>query len=155
MAVGAFVVLGVVALVALALQVSNLSSLSGGDGYLVKARFENVGGLKVRSNVSMGGVAVGRVTAIDYDQKTYQAIVSMTINRQYDQIPEDTLAAIYTSGLLGENYVGLEPGGAFDFLAEGGELQFTQSALVLEQVIGQFLFSKAQDGSAATPAPGL
>ncbi len=146
-AVGAFMAAGLVALFFLAMQVSNLASISGEDGYEVKAYFNNIGGLKVRSPVSMSGVRIGRVVDIRYDQKSYEALVTLRIEEAYDQIPEDTIAKIYTSGLLGEQYVGLDPGGSLENLEQGSEITMTQSALVLEEIIGQFLFSKAEENA--------
>ena len=141
--VGAFVALGLVALFFLAMRVSNLSLHAGSEGYLLTARFANVGSLKVRAPVTMAGVRVGRVESVSFDKSTYEAVVSMRIDASVDSIPEDTFANIFTSGLLGEQYVGLEPGGSPDYLADGDEIANTQSALVLEQMIGQFLFKKA------------
>ena len=145
--VGAFMAAGFLALFFLAMQVSNLGAVTVGDGYKITARFHNVGGLKVRAPVSMGGVPLGKVVSIHFDEQTFDAVVTMEIDRQFDQIPDDTYAKIYTAGLLGEQYVGLEPGGSEQNLKDGSELQLTQSALVLEEVIGQFLFSKAQEAS--------
>lgn len=145
--VGLFVAAGVAALFMLAMQVSNLSSISNDQGYEITARFENVGGLKVRSPVSVGGVRVGRVVAIEFDMETFEAVVRMQVTQQYDKFPKDTSARIFTAGLLGEQYVALEPGGAEEILKNGDEIRLTQSALVLEQIIGQFLFSKAADGA--------
>ena len=147
-AVGAFMAAGLVALFFLAMQVSNLASISNGEGYEVTARFSNIGGLKVRSPVSMAGVRIGRVVGIDYDQKSFEALVTMRIDSAYNQIPEDTIAKIYTSGLLGEQYIGLDPGGSLENLQQGSEIMMTQSALVLEEIIGQFLFSKAEENAA-------
>jgi phospholipid/cholesterol/gamma-HCH transport system substrate-binding protein len=144
--VGAFMVLGFVALFFLAMRVSNLGTASGGEGYSLSARFDNIGSLRVRAPVSMAGVRLGRVEAIDFDQQTYQAIVTMRIEQRYDQIPVDTFANIFTAGLLGEQYIGLDPGGSPDMLHNGDRLEFTQSALVLEQMIGKFLLSKAEEG---------
>ena len=144
--VGLFVAAGLAALFMLAMQVSNLSSMSNDQGYELVARFENVGGLKVRSPVSVGGVRVGRVAAIDYDMETFEAVVRLNIALQYNKFPQDTSARIFTAGLLGEQYVALEPGGADELLKPGDNIQLTQSALVLEQIIGQFLFSKAAEG---------
>lgn len=144
--VGLFVAAGLAALFVLAMQVSNLSSMSNDAGYELIARFENVGGLKVRSPVSVGGVRVGRVAAIDYDMETFEAVVRLNIARSYGQFPTDTSARIFTAGLLGEQYVALEPGGAEEVLKDGDRIQLTQSALVLEQIIGQFLFGKASEG---------
>ena len=144
--VGLFVALGIAALFMLAMKVSNLAALTAEEGYEVHALFDNVGGLKVRSAVTMAGVRVGRVKAITFDEDAYQARVTLAIREEYDRIPVDTSASIYTAGLLGEQYVGLEPGGATEYLAAGSEIRLTQSALVLEQVIGQFLFSQAAGG---------
>ncbi|MGQ9659642.1 MAG: outer membrane lipid asymmetry maintenance protein MlaD [Thermochromatium sp.] len=141
--VGVFVTLGLVALFFLAMQVSNLSLHPSGDGYLLQARFANVGSLKVRAPVTMAGVRIGRVESIHFDQDTYQAVVWMRIDPAIDAIPDDTFANIFTSGLLGEQYIGLEPGGSPEVLRDGDEIVHTQSALVLEQMIGQFLFKKA------------
>ncbi|MBI5039663.1 MAG: outer membrane lipid asymmetry maintenance protein MlaD [Gammaproteobacteria bacterium] len=145
--VGLFVAAGLAALFMLAMQVSNLSAMSNDQGYELIARFENVGGLKVRSPVSVGGVRVGRVSAIDFDNETFEAVVHMNIANQYNAFPTDTSARIFTAGLLGEQYVALEPGGAEEVLKGGSQIQLTQSALVLEQIIGQFLFSKAAEGN--------
>jgi phospholipid/cholesterol/gamma-HCH transport system substrate-binding protein len=144
--VGLFVAAGLAALFMLAMQVSNLTVVSDDEGYNITARFENISGLKVRSPVTMAGVRVGRVTAIDFDPQTFEAVVTMHINGQYDQLPADTSASIFTAGLLGEQYVGLEPGGEMEVLKDGSEIMLTQSALILEQLIGQFLFSKASEG---------
>ena len=141
--VGAFVALGMVALFFLAMKVSNLSLSSGEAGYALSARFSNVGSLKVRAPVTMAGVRIGRVESVRFDKTTYEAVVTMRIEPGIDAIPDDTFANIFTSGLLGEQYVGLEPGGSQDYLRDGGEIANTQSALVLEQMIGQFLFKKA------------
>lgn len=144
--VGIFVAGGLAALFVLAMKVSNLSTFTDEDGYELIARFDNVGGLKVRSPVSVAGVRVGRVAGIDYDNTTFEAVVTMRISKRYDQFPEDTSAQIYTAGLLGEQYVALEPGGAEGLLGNGDTIGLTQSALVLEQIIGQFLYSKASEG---------
>jgi phospholipid/cholesterol/gamma-HCH transport system substrate-binding protein len=145
--VGAFMSVGLLALFFLAMQVSNLSAMTSSEGYAVTARFDNVGGLKVRSAVSMAGVRVGRVEGISYDQNSFEAVVSLRIEPQYNQIPEDTIAKIYTSGLLGEQYIGFDPGGSEDLLVQGSEITMTQSALVLEEIVGQFLFSKAEENA--------
>lgn len=144
--VGLFVAAGLVALFFLALQVSNLSGGGNGGGYTLSARFENIGGLKVRAPITMSGVRIGRVSSIDFDKETYEAVVDMEIEARFDTIPDDTTASIFTAGLLGEQYIGLEPGGAEEYLGEGGQIRLTQSALVLEQIIGQFLFSQASEG---------
>ena len=141
--VGVFVALGIAALFMLAMQASNLSTMSTGDGYIITAGFENVGGLKERSAVTVSGVRVGRVETIEYDHESFEAVVSLRIDAQHDSFPVDTSASIYTSGLLGEQYIALEPGGALENLVAGDRLQLTQSALVMEQVIGQFLYSTA------------
>jgi len=141
--VGLFVAAGMAALFMLAMKVSNLSTTTSGETYDVTATFENIGGLKVRSPVTVSGVRVGRVDSISYDFNTYEAVVSLRIGKQYDKFPEDTTASIYTSGLLGEQYIALEPGGSMDNLKPGDRIQLTQSALVLEQMIGQFLYNTA------------
>lgn len=142
-AVGIFVAAGMAALFLLAMQVSNLSNMGTGESYAITAAFENIGGLKVRSPVTVSGVRVGRVDAIDYDNNSFEAVVTLRINKAYSSFPEDTSASIFTSGLLGEQYVGLEPGGSEANLVEGDRIQLTQSALVMEQVVGQFLYSAA------------
>jgi phospholipid/cholesterol/gamma-HCH transport system substrate-binding protein len=140
--VGLFVALGITALFMLAMQVSNLGTfVSADDSYVLEAGFENIGGLKVRSPVTVSGVRVGRVAAIDYDTESFEAVVTMRISSNYDSFPEDTSASIFTAGLLGEQYIALEPGGSMDNLVNGDRLQLTQSALVMEQIIGQFLYS--------------
>ena len=143
--VGFFIAAAIAAFFMLAMSVSNMSSYGGGEQYTINARFDNVGGLKVRSPVSAGGVRIGRVTDIQYNSDTYEAIVSMAIDTQYDKFPLDTAASILTSGLLGEQFVGFEPGAEEEYLKAGDTIDLTQSALVLEQVIGQFLYSKADD----------
>lgn len=144
--VGVFVAVGLAALFMLAMQVSNISAINVEDGYELQARFDNIGGLKVRSPVRVGGVRIGRVTGIEYDSNTYEAVVSLVIDKRYDRLPTDTIGGIYTAGLLGEQYIGLEPGGSETYLKQGDQLGKTQSALVLEQLIGQFLFNKAAEG---------
>ena len=141
--VGLFVAAGIAALLMLALKVSNMSNFSSADGYNVTARFENIGGLKVRSPVSVAGVHVRRVAAIELDDKDYEAVVYLHIDSNYNKLPTDSTASILTSGVLGENYIGLEAGADETFLKEGGEVKLTQSAMVLEQLIGKFLFNKA------------
>jgi phospholipid/cholesterol/gamma-HCH transport system substrate-binding protein len=141
--VGIFVALGLAALVMLAMKVSNLSSLYGETGYTVTAKFQNIGGLKVKSPVKMGGVRIGRVVDIRYDDKLYKAVVTLKIDSQYTRIPGDTSASIFTAGLLGEQYLGLDAGGDDKYLTQNGELYLTQSAVVLEQLIGQFLYKSA------------
>jgi phospholipid/cholesterol/gamma-HCH transport system substrate-binding protein len=141
--VGIFVVAGFIALGMLAFRVGNLTAADVVDGYKVEAAFDNIGGLKVKSAVTLSGVRVGRVSRIYYDKETYQAVVEMTLDGRYNNIPVDTGASILTAGLLGEQYVGLEPGGADEYLRNGGRLKLTQSALVLEKLVGQFLFNAA------------
>lgn len=143
--VGLFVLAGLASLFMLAMKVSNLNKFGDNEGYDIKAHFENVGGLKVRSPVSMAGVRVGRVADISFDATTYEAVVTLRIDARYEILPEDTSASIFTSGLLGEQYVSLEPGGAEKFLKHGDEIRITQSAVIMEQIIGQFLFSKAAE----------
>lgn len=142
--VGLFVAAGIAALLVLAVQVSNLRALQRGEGYEVTAHFDDVGGLTERARVSAAGVTVGRVVDITYDQRTYTARVTMEIEQRYDRFPEDTSASIYTSGLLGEQYVALAPGAEEAFLGDGDAIRQTQSAVVLEQLIGQFLFQQGQ-----------
>jgi phospholipid/cholesterol/gamma-HCH transport system substrate-binding protein len=144
--VGVLVLAGAAALFFLAMSASNFASFEKQDGYLVKARFDNIGGLKVRSPVTLAGVMIGRVKSIEIDEQTFEAVVSLSIQARYDQIPEDTFAKILTQGLLGEQYIGLDPGGSEALLAEGSEITITQSALVLEDMVGQFIFSKAEEG---------
>lgn len=144
--VGLLVLAGAAALFFLAMSASNFASFEEQDGYLVKARFENIGGLKVRSPVTLAGVMIGRVKSIEIDEQTFEAVASLSIQARYDQIPEDTFAKILTQGLLGEQYIGLDPGGSEELLAEGSEITITQSALVLEDMVGQFIFSKAEEG---------
>jgi len=141
--VGAFVLLGFLALVYLALNVSNLSGLSSDKGYSISANFDNIGGLRKRAKVTLSGVSVGRVTGIVYDKETLRAKVTMSINANVDYLPTDTQASIYTSGLLGEQYISLEPGAEDEVLKEASQLELTQSAVVLEELIGQFMTNMA------------
>ena len=142
--VGVFVVLGLGALLFLALKVGNLASFNTNDTYQVQARFANIGGLKVRAPIKSAGVVVGRVADIRFDNESYEAIVSMTVDLSY-QFPRDTTAKILTSGILGEQYVGLEAGGDGVMLKDGDRVRLTQSAVVLENLISQFLFNKAAE----------
>ncbi len=142
--VGAFVAAGLAALLMLAMKVSNITSYAQGDGYRISAAFENIGGLTVRAPVRIAGVRIGRVSDIQYDSESFQAVVTMRIDSRYDFLPADTSASILTDGLLGENYIGLEPGGEEETLGDGDRIEITQSALVLEKLIGQFLFSRSQ-----------
>lgn len=142
--VGMFVAVGIAALFMLAMKVSNLGDFNDEAGYQVTAEFENIGGLKVRAPVTMAGVRVGRVASINLDPMTYNAEVTINMYSQFDNIPYDTSASIYTAGLLGEQYIGLVAGAEEEFLQDGDVIDLTQPALVLEQVIGQFLYSKAE-----------
>ncbi len=142
--VGLFVAAGLAALFMLAMKVSNLGDFTDEKGYQVTANFQNIGGLKPRSPVSMAGVRVGRVADIKLDPETYDAVVTLNIYSQYDNIPLDSSASIFTAGLLGEQYIGLQAGADDFYLADGDEITLTQPAVVLEQIIGQFLYSKAE-----------
>jgi phospholipid/cholesterol/gamma-HCH transport system substrate-binding protein len=137
--VGVFVAAGFVALFTLAMQVSDLSRLNTGGGYQVKAYFENIGALKVGAPITVSGVTVGRVSNIRYNPKRYMAEVTMDIAPGHDYFSTDTSASVYTAGLLGEQYVALEPGAMPEVLQEGDVIEFTQSALVLEEIIGDLL----------------
>ena len=143
--VGVFVVAGVAGLLFLALKVGNLATFSNSQTYQVQAKFANIGGLKAREPVKSAGVVVGRVADIRFDNESYEAIVSINIDYNY-QFPRDTTAKILTSGILGEQYLGLEAGGDGVMLKNGDRLRLTQSAVVLENLISQFLFSKAAEG---------
>lgn len=138
--VGVFVVAGIAALVVLALKVGNLSTYNVSESYQLQAHFTNVGGLKPTASVRSAGVLVGRVTSIVLDTNSYEAKVTMSIDKRY-QFPKDTFANILTSGLLGEQYIGLIPGGDDKMLANGEEFKKTQSAIVLEDMIGKFLYN--------------
>lgn len=142
--VGVFVVLGALALVFLALKAANLGKFSGGATYMLEARFDNIGGLKPRAPVRSAGVVVGRVTRITLDAHTFQGVVTMEVSQGLE-FPKDTSAKILTSGLLGDQYIGLEPGGDTVNLAAGDTISRTQSAVVLENLIGQLVFDKAAD----------
>jgi phospholipid/cholesterol/gamma-HCH transport system substrate-binding protein len=143
--VGVFVALGFAALLFLALKVGNLATFSTNQTYQVNAKFANIGGLKVRGPVKSAGVVVGRVADIRFDNESYEALVTMTLDLNY-QFPRDTTAKILTSGILGEQYVGLEAGGDGVMLKQGDRVRLTQSAVVLENLISQFLFNKAAEG---------
>lgn len=146
--VGLFVLLGAMALVFLALKAGNLSSFTAGDQYRVTADFDNIGGLKPRAPVKSAGVTVGRVASISLDPVTFRAVVSLDLEEGFE-FPSDSSARILTSGLLGEQYVGIEVGGALENLESGAKFSRTQSAVVLENLISQFLFSKASEGDSA------
>jgi phospholipid/cholesterol/gamma-HCH transport system substrate-binding protein len=147
--VGMFMAAGILALAMLAFKVGNLTTADVVDGYQVKANFDNVGGLKVKAAVTVAGVRVGRVTGIAFDSSKYQAIVTMDIDGQYKNIPVDSTANILTSGLLGDQYIGVEPGGEETYLKDGDTILRTQSALVLEKLVGQVIFNKASESEPA------
>jgi len=142
---GLFVFMGIVALFFLTTRVTNFDSYQGDKGYTLIARFDNVGTLKERSPVSMSGVTIGRVVDVEFDGDALEAVVRMRINSEYNKIPDDSDASILTQGILGGQYVGLEPGGSEDYFKDSDEIQFTQSALVLEQLISKYLFSQGED----------
>jgi|SRR6185369_11512463 len=146
--VGLFVAIGIAALLFLALKVAGQSSFSASHTYQIEAKFDNIGGLKVRAPVKSSGVVVGRVNSVRFDNETFKAVVNMTLDGRF-QFPRDSSAKILTSGLLGEQYVGLDAGGDSANLKNGDTLKITQSAVVLENLISQFLYSKA-----AEPSPG-
>jgi phospholipid/cholesterol/gamma-HCH transport system substrate-binding protein len=150
--VGLFVLLGMAALVFLALKAANLASFGEHKGYTVSAKFDNIGGLKPRAPVRSAGVTVGRVKSISLDPKTYQGLVRLEID-SFVKFPKDTSAKILTAGLLGDQYIGLEPGADEKELAGGDTISQTQSAVVLENLIGQLIFNKAADAGSSTPAP--
>ena len=151
--VGLFVLLGMLGLVFLALKAANLGGAGGGDTYTLQARFDNIGGLKARAPVRTAGVTIGRVSTITLDPKTYQGLVLMEIQKGFE-FPKDTSAKILTAGLLGDQYIGLEAGADEKNPAAGDTIRQTQSAVVLESLIGQFLNSKASDLGSAQPASG-
>jgi len=142
--VGFFVAVGLAALLFLALKVGNMASSSTGETYAIQAKFDNIGGLKVRGAVKSAGVVVGRVTEIRFDPEAYQAVVTMNLDQRY-KFPRDTFATINTSGLLGEQYIGFEVGGDTAMLKAGDTIKKTQSAVVLEKLISQFMFNKAAE----------
>jgi phospholipid/cholesterol/gamma-HCH transport system substrate-binding protein len=144
--VGFFLVLGLGAAMFLALKVASSATFGAANGYVIKAKFDNIGGLKVRAPVKSAGVVVGRVSDIRFDNESFEALVTMTVSREFT-FPKDTSAKILTSGLLGEQYVALTAGGDTANLKDGDTLKITQSALVLENLIGQFLYSKAAEGN--------
>ena len=151
--VGLFVLLGILAILFLALRAANLGNFVVGDTYQVVARFDNIGGLKVRAPIKSAGVTVGRVKTISLDTNTYQGLVTMEIE-QGMVFPSDTSAKILTSGLLGDQFIGLVPGGSDKNLEPGGVIKLTQSAVLLENLIGQFLYNKAADPPDTVPTPG-
>ncbi len=143
--VGLFVILGLAALVFLALKAGNMSTISFEKTYAVNAKFDNIGGLKPQAPVKSAGVVVGRVGAIQFDDKTYQALVTLELESGY-KFPKDSSLKILTAGLLGEQYIGIEPGGDLNNLANGDRISRTQSATVLEDLINRFIYSKAAEG---------
>jgi phospholipid/cholesterol/gamma-HCH transport system substrate-binding protein len=147
--VGLFVAMGFGALLFLALKVGNLASFSTAETYQIQAKFANIGGLKVRAPIKSAGVVVGRVSEIRFDNDSYEALVTLNLEAKFT-FPKDTSAKILTSGLLGEQYIGLEAGGDAKMLGMGDKLRLTQSAVVLENLISQFMFSKAQEGKEPT-----
>ncbi len=145
--VGIFIAAGAAALFMLAMKVSNLATYTNDEGYTITAKFEDASGLKERSPVAMAGVRLGRVTDIRFDNLTLEAIVTMRIESKYNTLPKDTSASIYTAGLLGEKYVGLEPGGDEASLKQGDRIKLTQGSMVLEKLIGQFVSQFLSDDS--------
>lgn len=143
--VGIFAVIGIGAMLFLSLKVANLTSLSAADTYQIKAKFDNIGGLKIRAPVKIAGVVIGRVGDIRFDNESFEAVVTLNIDGRY-QFPKDTSAKILTAGLLGEQYIGLAAGGDPVNLKNGDTLKLTQSAVVLESLIGQFMYNKAAEG---------
>ena len=154
--VGLFVLIGAAAVLFLALKAGNLLSISFDETYAVTAKFDNIGGLKARAAVKSAGVVIGRVESINFDDKAFQASVVLQLQKKYT-FPKDSSVKILTAGLLGEQYIGIEAGGDEKNMVAGDTIRNTQSAVVLENIISQFLFSKAADGpstAAPTPAPG-
>ncbi|MFO7762554.1 MAG: outer membrane lipid asymmetry maintenance protein MlaD [Wenzhouxiangellaceae bacterium] len=144
-AAGIFLLLGIAALIFLAVQATDTSGVKSRETYQVNAYFTNIGGLKTRAPVAMAGVTIGRVDSIQLDQETLEARVVMEIGTEYDDLPSDTSASVLTSGILGDQYVGLEPGGAPDALTDGDRILLTNSAVVLEQLIGRYLFNTEEE----------
>lgn len=138
---GLFLLLGIAALVVLAMAATDAGSSLRSGSYNLSARFTNIGDLKLRAPVTIGGVTVGSVENIELDPVSFEALVSLKINKDFSKIPDDTSASILTSGILGDQYIGLEPGGSLDSLQEGDEILITQPALVIEQLIGKYLFN--------------
>ena len=142
---GLFVLLGIGALFFLATQTTGQQDFDPDEVFEVQARFENVGSLKERAPVSMSGVTIGRVTKIKFDRDSLEAVVTFVIDSKYDTLPDDTDASILTAGLLGAQYIGLQAGGSETYLEDGSEILFTQSAVVLENLIGKYLFNQGSD----------
>jgi phospholipid/cholesterol/gamma-HCH transport system substrate-binding protein len=151
---GLFVLLGFAAILFLVTQITNREfSLSTGGTFHVNAQFENIGGLKTGAPVSMSGVTIGRVESIGFDMDALKAIVTLRIDGRYDRIPEDSYANIFTAGLLGGQYIDIDPGGSDQYLREGTRIEATQDAIVLENLISKYLFSQAGKETAAEPSP--
>jgi len=150
---GLFILLGFAALAYLATQTTSVANIHRGDSYTVKARFQNIGQLKVRAPVKIAGVRIGDVQSIQLEPQRMDALVILSIGRQYNDIPDDSSAAIFTSGLLGDQYVGLEPGGSPTFLKNGDELVLTQSAMSIENLIGKFLVNGGPKSSGSDASP--
>ncbi len=143
--VGSFVLMSVLALAGIAFQVSNFAGWKEQPSYQITALFDNIGGLKVRAPVKLSGVVIGRITSIDVDPSSFKAVVKMKVDNNFNLLPADSSASILTSGLLGDQYIGLDPGGDDEVLVEGSQVELTQSALVLEELIGQFLVKLSGD----------
>ncbi len=144
--VGLFVATGIAALFYMALQISNLGSYSSDDTYTVIANFQNSGGLKIKSPVSVAGVRIGRVSSISLDKETHESVVEMQIDSKYNNLPDDSGASIYTAGLLGEQYISIDPGPGItgDFLKDKSKIDNVSSAIILEEMIGKFMLNKAE-----------
>jgi len=145
--VGLFMAIGLASLFMLAMKVSNLNIYNNDEGYEIIANFDDISGLKIKSPVTMAGVRIGRVSDISFDSQTFEAVVKIRIESQYNTLPKDTSASIYTAGLLGEKYIGLEPGGDEENLQQNDKLKLTQSSLVLEKLISRFVDSFIDKGS--------
>lgn len=144
---GLFVLLGIGSLFFLTTQTTGRTDFAADETYTVTARFDDIGSLKTRAPVSMSGVTIGRVTGIEFDGEALEAVVTFVIDSRYDQIPDDSDAAVLTAGLLGSQYIGLQAGGSLTYLEDGSEVMFTQSAVVLEELIGKYLFNSGSDDS--------
>jgi phospholipid/cholesterol/gamma-HCH transport system substrate-binding protein len=144
---GLFVVLGFAALFFLTTQTTGSETFSGAETYEVQARFQNVGNLKTRAPVSMSGVTIGRVRSVELDPEQLNAVVTFVIDNRYDEIPDDSDASILTAGLLGSQFIGLQPGGSDTYLTDGSEIEFTQSAVVIENLISKYLFNSGSSDS--------
>ena len=148
---GLFVMLGFAAIFFMVTQITNKGVVWHEHDYRLTARFDNIGGLKVGAPASIGGVTIGRVEGIDYDTKSYKAVVHLVIESRYDKIPDDSDVAIYTAGLLGGQYIGFTPGGSETYFKNGDQIELTQSAVVLENLISKFLFDRAGQGESKKP----